>query len=133
MQKYLNPSTLYLFCWIVLAFLPYVFFSSKIILLLLIYFSVTSIYYSFILVSEYEVPIYFKLLFPFVFVLSIYGIGSIFIGGDVYWQACAQYVDKYYYLLWLLTSMMSSVPIYIFTCRGYINEKLMKVLFFILL
>lgn len=133
MQKYLNPSTLYLFCWIIFAFLPYVFFSSKIILLLLIYFSVSSIYYSFILVSEYEVPIYFKLLFPFVFVLSIYGVGLIFVGEDVYWQACAQYVDKYNYLLWLLTSMMSSVPIYVFTCRGYIDEKVMRVLFFILL
>ncbi len=133
MQKYLNPSTIYLFCWIVLAFLPYVFFSSKIILLLLSYFSITSIYYTFVLVSKHQTPIYFKFLIPFVIVLCFYGIGLIFIGDDVYWHASAEYVEKYYYILWLLTSMMSSVPIYIFTCRGWINEKEMKVLFFILL
>ena len=133
MQKYLNPSTLYLFCWVVLAFLPYLFFSTKIILALLTYFSVTAIYYAFVLIARYKVPIYFKFLFPFVLVLSLYGIGLIFVGENVYWMATAQYVEKYYYLLWLLTSMMSSVPIYVFASRGWIDDREMKFVFFILL
>lgn len=133
MRKYLNPSTLYLFCWVILAFLPYVFFSTKIILALLTYFSITGIYYTFVLITRYKVPIYFKFLFSFVFILSLYGLGLFVVGEDVYWQALAQYVEKYYYLLWLLTSMLSSVPIYVFANRGWIGDKEMKVVFFVLL
>ncbi|MCQ2091290.1 MAG: hypothetical protein MJY85_01285 [Fibrobacter sp.] len=51
----------------------------------------------------------------------------------MYWQASAQYVDKHHYLLWLMSSLLSSVPMYVFTSRGWIKERDMKIIFGIFL
>lgn len=122
---------LYLFCWIVLAYLPYVFFAKVIYLSLLFYFTGTALYYTYYSIANYRLPAYFRFLFLFVFVLSIYGGYLLIVGDDVYWPALGQYVEKYNYLLWLITSLLSSVPVYVFTCRGLIGEREMKAFFLV--
>lgn len=53
------------------------------------------------------------------------------IGDDVYWQATGNFLRKYLYLLWLITSMLSVFPFYVFTCRGSIQDQEMKKIFFV--
>lgn len=119
----------YLFCWIVLAFLPYVFFAKPIYAGLLLYFTISALYYSWYSAVNYKLPVYFKCLFLFVFVLSLYGVALILIGDDVYWPALGIYVEKSDYVQWLITSLLTSVPIYVFRCEKIIDEKIMKALY----
>ncbi len=126
------PCYLYLFAWIALSFLPYVFYSQNLYYVLLIYFSISAIYYSVYASLMLKLPIYFKFLFVFVFVLSLYGLSLISSGIPIYWQDAAMNVDCDSFLLWLLTSMLSVVPIYVFTCKGFIDERIMKILFVIM-
>lgn len=131
MPLYYLPSIFYLSCWVILAFLPYVFFAKPIYVALLFYFTGTGLYYSFYSLFNLKLPIYFKFLFAFVFLLCIYGFFLVFVGDVVFRQATGEYVEKHHYILWLVTSLLSSVPVYVFTCKGLISEKQMKILFFI--
>lgn len=129
MPLYHLPSIFYLSCWVILAFLPYVFFAKPIYVALLFYFTGTGLYYSFYSLFNLKLPIYFKCLFVFVSLLCVYGFFLFFVGDEIYWQATGEYVEKHHYVLWLVTSLLSSVPIYVFTCKGLIDEKQMKILF----
>ncbi len=133
MPLYRLSPYIYFFCWIALAFLPYVFFAKIIYISLLFYFACVGLYYSLTSLVNYKLPLYFKGLFVFVFVLVLYGMYLIFLDDDVYWQASSMYIEKHHYLLWLMSSLLSSVPVYVFTCRGWIQEKDMKILFGIFL
>lgn len=127
------PSYIYLFAWMALAFLPYVFYSQNLYLVLLIYFFCSSLYYSVYAVAKYKIPLFFKTLFAFVFFLSIYGVYFAIVGTPIYWRDAAINVECNTFLLWFFASMMSVVPIYVFTCRGFIDEKIMKILFVIMI
>jgi hypothetical protein len=81
--------------------------------------------------TNYVLPIYFKALLGLVFFLSIYGLALVLVGDDVFWMHTGQYVRKYLYLLWLIPAMLSVIPVYVFTCRGVLDEKKMKILFFV--
>ena len=127
------PSFIYLFAWMALSFLPYVFYSKNLYLVLLVYFFCTSLYYSVYIVATYKVPLFFKCLFAFVSFLSIYGVYFAFVGTPIYWRDAAMNVECNTFLLWLFASMMSVVPIYVFTCKGFIDDRIMKILFFIMI
>lgn len=126
------PAYIYLFLWALMAFFPYVYFSTKMYTALLCVFSVTSVICSLYAVLNYKQPIFVKFLFVFVFILAIYGGHAAILGEDLYWQSSAVVIKKYEYILWLLTSLLSPIPIYVFTCKGMIQEKEMKFFFFIM-
>ena len=123
---------LYFFCWIFLAIFQYIYNTNYLYEPLLIFFSVTALYYSFYAISNYKLPFYFKSLFLFVGVLSAYGFVLIFLGDDVFWKAIGHNLRKYLYILWLISSMLSVVPVYVFTCRGWLNRKRMLWIFILL-
>lgn len=123
---------LYFFGWIFLAIFQYIYNTNYLYEPLLIFFSVTALYYSFYAISNYRLPFYFKCLFLFVGVLCAYGFVLIFIGEDVFWQAVGHNLRKYLYILWLISSMLSVVPVYVFTCRGWLNKKRMLWIFILL-
>lgn len=78
-------------------------------------------------------PVYFKVVFAFACFLSFYGIALIFLGDDVVWLTAGKNLRKYLYILWLVPSLLSVFPVYVFTCRGQLSEKGMKILFFLFL
>lgn len=123
---------MYFFGWIFLAIFQYIYNTNYLYEPLLFFFSVTALYYSFYAISNYKLPLYFKCLFLFVGVLCAYGFVLIFLGEDVFWQAVGHDLRKYLYILWLISSMLSVVPVYVFTCRGWLNEKRMLWLFLLL-
>jgi len=123
----------YIFAWIFLSFLPYVYYSTKAYVAVLFFLAITALGYTFYLIANYKLIPYFKCVLVFVGLLSIYGLSLIFVGDDVFWKAGNIFVEKNRYMIWLLISMLSVVPIYIFTCRGELTEKGMKILFFVML
>lgn len=133
MPFYILNTYLYFATWIVLAVFSYVYNSNFIYEPLLIYLTGNAIYYSYIALTRYRLPVYFKGLFVFVFTLVIYGIYLILIGPDIFWQANSQFLRKYLYILWLVPAMLSVVPVYVFTCMGLIGEREMKILFLLFL
>lgn len=130
MSLYRLSPYLYVFCWIVLAVFSYIYNSNLIYEPLLLYLTGTSLFYTFFAVNNYRLPSYFKVLFLFVGVLVAYGFLLVFIGNDVYWLATGNYLRKYLYILWLISALLSVVPVYVFTCEGLIGEKEMKIVFF---
>lgn len=132
MIKFLNFPTLYLFSWIFLAFLPFVYYSTKTYLALLFFFAFSALGYTIYAIGNIKLIPYFKSTIAFVSYLTIYGIYLIFFGDEVFWESCGIIVDRYRYLLWLFISMLSVFPVYTFTCKGYLTEKGMKILFLIM-
>lgn len=132
MIKFLNFPTLYLFSWIFLAFLPFVYYSTKAYLALLFFFAFSALGYTIYAIGNIKLIPYFKSTIAFVSYLTIYGIYLIFFGDEVYWESCGIVIDKYRYLLWLFISMLSVIPVYVFTSKGYLNERIMKILFIIM-
>lgn len=131
MSKYLNFSSLYLFAWIVFSLLGFVINAPKLYAVLLYSFSAIAVSFSIYSIFEYRLPTYLKFLFLLVFFLSIYGGYLIILGDDVYWQFTGYNVGKDRYFLWLTTSLLTVVPIYVFTCKGLIDDKVMKWFFFL--
>lgn len=121
----------YLFSWIVMAFLPYVYFSTKVYYALLFFFSLTSLIFSVYAVLKFNLPAYFKVLFVFVFFLFLYGAYIAILGENIYWQGGGRFVNSYDYVLWLLTSMLSSIVVYTFSSRGILQNSEMKLFFLI--
>lgn len=121
----------YFLVWIVLTLYTYFYNSNFIYEPLLIYLTGTALYYSYVAVTNYKLPVYLKGLFLFVSILVLYGINLIIVGDDVYWQATGRILRKYLYILWLVPAMLSVVPVYVFTNRGLITERGMKKLFWV--
>ena len=124
---------LFFFCWIVLAIFPYIYKTNYLYEPLLIYFSGAALYYAYHAFTNYHLPFYFKVVFAFVCFLCLYGGMLIFLGDDVIWMTAGRNVRKYLYILWLIPCLLSVFPVYVFTCRGQLSEKGMKILFFIFL
>lgn len=116
-----------------MSFLPFVYYSTKVYVVLLFFLAFAALGYTFYYVSNYKIIPFFKCTFVFVAILSIYGLGHYLAGEDIFWPAGKIFVETNRYLLWLLISMLSVVPIYIFACRGELTEKGMKILFFVML
>lgn len=132
MPLHLLSPYVYFFSWIVLAIFSYVYDSNFIYEPLLLYLTSVSIYYTFEAFRKYKLPVYFKTLVVFVGVLCIYGLFLVLVGDSVYWRSAGRPVRKYLYILWLASSLLSVFPVYVFTCRGWLNERKMKILFFVL-
>lgn len=124
---------LFFFCWIVLAIFPYIYKTNYLYESLLIYFSGAALYYAYHALSNYHLPFYFKTVFAFVCFLCFYGLVLVFLGDDVIWMTAGRNVRKYLYILWLIPCLLSVFPVYVFTCRGQLSEKGMKILFLIFL
>lgn len=123
----------YIAAWMLLSFLPYVYYSTKAYVALLFFLAISAVSYTVYLVANYKLIPYFKCLLVFVGFLSVYGVGYFLVGDEVFWQAGNFFVERNRYMLWFVISMLSVVPIYIFTCEGQLNERVMKILFFIML
>ena len=123
----------YIFLWIILSFLPFVYYSTKAYVALLFFFAISAMVYTIYFIGNYKLMPYFKCLFIFVALLSIYGLHLIFLGDDIFWKYANFAIPQNRYILWLLISMLSVVPIYIYTCRGELKEREMKILFFVML
>lgn len=130
--RLLSPY-LFFFCWIVLAIFPYIYKTNYLYESLLIYFSGTALYYAYHALTNYHLPFYFKMVFAFVCFLCFYGVVLIFLGDDVIWMTAGRNVRKYLYVLWLIPGLLSVFPVYVYTCRGQLSEKGMRILFFIFL
>lgn len=130
--RLLSPY-LFFFCWIFLAIFPYIYNTNFFYEPLLIYFTGSALYYAYYALTNYHVPVYFKVVFAFACFLSFYGIALIFLGDDVVWLTAGKNLRKYLYILWLVSSLLSVFPVYVFTCRGQLSEKGMKILFFLFL
>lgn len=123
---------IYLFTWIFLSFLPFVYYSTKVYIVLLFFLAFAALGYTIYYVVNYRLIPFFKCTLIFVGILSIYGIGHYIVGDSVFWPSGKIYIETNRYMLWLLISMLSVVPIYIFTCMGELTEKGLKILFFIM-
>lgn len=132
MPLHLLSPYVYFFSWIVLAVFSYIYDTNFIYEPLLLYLTGVSIYYTFESFNRYKLPIYFKTLTVFVSILCIYGVFLVLGGEDVYWRSAGRALRKYLYILWLVPSLLSVFPVYVFTCRGWLDERKMKILFFIL-
>lgn len=128
-----NFACVYLFLWIFYAVLPFIYNSTGMLNLLLYFFSGTALFYTIYIITHYQLPVYFKTLFAFVFIFSIYGLELIFVGDDVFWQHIGSYVEKDRYILWLYTSLLTVSPMYVFTIKGYIGNQEMRLFFFLML
>ena len=124
---------IYIFTWIFLSFLPFVYYSTKVYIVLLFFLAFAALGYTCYFVANYKLIPFFKCTLLFVGVLSVYGIGHFLVGDNVFWPSGKIYIETNRYMLWLLISMLSVIPIYIFTCRGELTEKGMKILFFVML
>ena len=122
-------SYVYFFAWIFLSFLPYIYYSTKAYVVLLTFLSISAVGYTFHLIGNYKLIPFFKCLFVFVGFLSIYGLWHWIAGERMFWVGGDFFVEKNRYLMWLSISMLSVVPVYVFTCRGDLNEFRMKILF----
>lgn len=131
MRLYQVSTYVYFLVWIVLAVFSYIYNSNFIYEPLLVFLTGTALYYTYVAVTNYKLPIYFKGVLLFVFILSLYGVFLIIVGDEIYWQATGRILRKYLYILWLIPAMLSFVPVYIFTSRGLITEREMKILFLI--
>lgn len=131
MHIYVAFTYVYFIIWAFLAVFSYVYNSNYIYEPLLIFFTGTALYYSYVAVTNYKLPAYFKGLFLFVFTLLVYGIALMIVGDDIFWQATGHFLRKYLYILWLIPALLSVAPVYVFTCRGLIGEREMKILFFV--
>lgn len=129
MPLHILSPYIFFFNWIVLTIFPYVYFSNYIYEPLLLYFTGTSLYYSYFAITHYKLPVYFRFLFLFVFVLCIYGVALVLIGDDIFWVHTGNFLRKYLYILWLISALVSVVPVYVFTCRGWLDENKMRILF----
>lgn len=125
-MKILNFVNFYFFLWIVFPVIYYCLSSTKLVTASLVVFSCYGIYYAFYAFSRYLLPSYFKGLAILVTLLSIYGL-KLFLSGDVvYWNAFNEVVENYKYILWMLTSLLSVFPIYVFMCERKIDENFFK-------
>lgn len=116
-----------------LSFLPYVYYSTKAYVALLFFLAISAVSYTVYLVVNYKLIPYFKCLLIFVGFLSVYGVGYFLVGDEAFWQAGNFFIERNRYMLWFVISMLSVVPVYIFTCEDMLNERVMKILFFIML
>lgn len=123
------PAYIYLLLWIIMSFLPYVYFSTKVYYALLFIFSASSWLYFFNAFLKFRLPTYFKTLFIFVSFLFIYGAYIAILGEDIYWQGGGRFVNSYDYVLWLSTSMISAIVVYFFSSKGLLQDLDMKVFF----
>ena len=101
MQLYQVFTYEYFFVWFVLAVFSYIYNSNFIYEPLLAFLTGTALYYSYVAVTNYKLPIYFKGLFLFVTTLTLYGIFLVVAGDDIYWQATGRVLRKYLYVLYL--------------------------------
>ena len=131
MRLYQAFTYVYFLVWIVLAVFSYIYNSNFIYEPLLVFLTGTALYYTYVAVTNYKLPIYFKGVLLFVVILSLYGVFLIIVGDEIYWQATGRILRKYLYILWLIPAMLSFVPVYIFTSRGLVTEREMKILFLI--
>lgn len=123
----------YIVAWMLLSFLPYVYYSTKAYVALLFFLAISAVSYTVYLVVNYKLIPYFKCLLIFVGFLSVYGVGYFLVGDEAFWQAGNFFIERNRYMLWFVISMLSVVPVYIFTCEDMLNERVMKILFFIML
>lgn len=126
--RLLSPY-LFFFCWVVLAVFPYIYSTNYLYEPLLIYFCVSALYYAYHALINYQLPIYLKVAFFFVVFLCIYGGVLFFWGNDVIWMTAGRNVRKYLYVLWVIPSLLTVFPVYVYTCRKQLSEKGMKILF----
>ena len=131
MRLYQVSTYVYFLVCIVLAVFSYIYNSNFIYEPILIYLTGSALYYSYVAVTNYKLPIFFKGTFLFVLTLTLYGIFLVIVGDDIFWKATGHVLRKYLYILWLIPAMLSVVPVYIFTSRGLIGEREMKILFLI--
>lgn len=123
----------YIVAWMLLAFLPYVYYSTKAYVALQFFLAIFAFSYTVYFVANYKLIPYFKFLLLFVGILAIYGIVLIFVGDVVICRMGNYVIENNRYILWLFNSMLTVVPIYIFTCKGVLNDRVMRILFFIML
>lgn len=122
----------YILAWVFLSFLPYIYYSTKAYAALLFFLAIFSAAYSVYYIASYKILSFFLFLFCFVAFLSIYGIELVFLGDEIFHKYGNYFIEKNRYILWLFNSMLTVVPIYVFTCKGLLNERIMKYLFFIM-
>ncbi|WP_298770869.1 hypothetical protein [uncultured Fibrobacter sp.] len=123
----------YILGWIFLSFLPYVYYSTKAYVALLFFLAILALSYTIYFVANYRLIPFFKGLLVFVGFLSVYGLIHLVVSDPIFCIAGDTYIETNRYLLWLFNSMLTVVPIYIFTCKGLLNERIMKILFFVIL
>ena len=128
-----NFAYIYVFLWILYSVLPFVYNSTGLLNLLLYFFASTALFYSFFILTHLQLNFYFRILFLFVFILSIYGFELMLVGDNVFWQHVGSFIEKNRFVLWLYTSLLTISPMYVFSIIGYIGNREMRIFFFIML
>lgn len=128
-----NFAYIYVFLWILYSVLPFVYNSTGLLNLLLYFFASTALFYSFFILTHLQLNFYFRILFLFVFILSIYGFELMLVGDNVFWQHVGSFIEKNRFVLWLYTSLLTISPMYVFSIKGYIGNREMRIFFFIML
>ena len=130
-SSWFNKACLYLFAWCIyytqgILFPEGTLFTQFLVIVLLM----VSLYYMFIANIRYRVPVYFYGLNILLGMFLIYGI-YLMVGG----YNPAEYalpVPSFNYLKNILISLMPIYPFYVYSKEGFINEKILRICFFVL-
>ena len=101
--------------------------------LVLLFFGLSGLFCGLYVLFNYRLSYFFRMIFIFVFFLSLYGFYSIFLDDPFYWTAFDSFIPTNRYVVWLYTSMLGLFPTYLFAKNGYIDEEFIKKVFFLFL
>ncbi len=131
MREWLNKANVYILAWCIYSTQGILFPQGTLFTqLLLVVLLGVSLYYLFIANTRYKLPLFFYGLNTLLGILFVYGIYLILCGynsGDY-----AKPVPSFNYLQHILISLVPIYPLYVFCKEGLINEKNIRILFFIL-
>ena len=131
MREWLNKANVYILAWCIYSTQGILFPKGTLFTqLLLVILLVVSLYYLWIANTRYKLPLYFYGLNTLLGMFFVYGIYLILGGynsGDY-----AIPVQSFNYLQRILISLVPIYPLYVFSKEGLINEKNIRIWFFVL-
>lgn len=97
---------------------------SMLILFILLFLIVVSLYHTVYVVTKYNIPMVMKLLTALVLMFSVYGLLLIISGKQLYFQDDGTPVRSYIYLKEIYVSLLPIYSFYYFTRKGQLDERI---------
>lgn len=123
----------YYLIWVIYPIFNSFYVSTGGTFLVLLFFGITGLFCSLYVLFNYKQSYFFKMIYLFVFFLSLYGFYSFILDDAFYWRAFDVLVPSNRYIVWLYTAMLGIFPTYLFTKKGYVDETFIKKIFFLFL
>jgi hypothetical protein len=136
-KKYFNSCTLYILLWVLYSLQGTLYAEGSIISRgVLLLFLIFSGYYTLVLNMKYRhsLPVFFKVLNVFIFMLSAYGVFAIFDPTPIYVEdIIASAYPKHEFLKLIYVSLMPIYSFYYFHRQGMLTEENIRFASFVLL